>query len=255
MLRAENLRKRFGDKVVFDAFDLEVRRGETLALIGRSGAGKSVFLKLVLGLIRPDGGRILLGGIDLVSLGEKELVEVRRRIGMVFQGGALFDSMTVAENVAYGLMERGLLPRQAVRARVAECLALVDLAGTEDLLPGALSGGMRKRVAIARAIAPQPELLLYDEPTTGLDPATAGRIDALIVDLQRRLGVTSIVVTHDMECVKRVSNRITLIEGGRNAWTGETAILLRGRELPPPLRRFLSAEEEGLEWKQPDVSP
>ena len=237
MIRCEGLAKRFGDKVVLDGFDLEVRRGETMALLGRSGTGKSVLLKLLLRLLDPDRGRIWLDGVDVAGLAEAELPAVRRRMGMVFQGSALFDSLTVAENVAYGVVEHLRWPRDRVRARVAECLALVDLAGTEDLLPGALSGGMKKRVAVARAIAPGPEVLLYDEPTTGLDPATAGHVNRLIRSLEERLGVTSLVVTHDMASVLQVADRLALLEGGRNVYTGPVAL---ARAAPPPeLRRFL----------------
>jgi phospholipid/cholesterol/gamma-HCH transport system ATP-binding protein len=253
VLTIENLRKQFGMKVVYDDFDLQVQRGEVLALLGRSGVGKSVLLKLILGLLRPDRGRITFDGIVLTDLDEDRYVEVRRRVGMVFQASALFDSMTVAENVGYGLRENLRWPEDKIRARVRECLDLVDLPGVEELLPGALSGGMRKRVAIARAIAPAPQLLLYDEPTTGLDPSTARRVDALIVSLKERLGVTSLVVTHDMDSVDRVADRVTLVAAGRNAWTG--GIDQVRSDPPAALRRFLYGEEEEEQWHPPAALP
>ncbi len=232
--------KRFGDKRVLDGFSLEVRHGETMSLLGRSGAGKSVTLKLLLGLLRPDAGRILLAGEDLTRLSERELARARRRMGMVFQGSALFDSLTVADNVAYGLRERRR-PAAEIRGRVAECLRLVDLPGSEGLLPEALSGGMKKRVAIARAIAASPELILYDEPTGGLDPATAHQVTGLICALRGRLGVTSIVVTHDMDACFEVADRIALLARGRVAWLGDGA---EAREAPPPeLLQFLDLGE------------
>jgi phospholipid/cholesterol/gamma-HCH transport system ATP-binding protein len=240
--------KRFGAKVVLDDFSLEVARGETLVLLGRSGTGKSVSLKLLLGLYRPDRGTIRVGDAEIVALSERQLMTVRRHIGMVFQGGALFDSMSVEDNVAYGLYEHLHWSVERVRERVRECLEHVDLHHVERLMPSALSGGMAKRVAIARAIATAPELLLYDEPTTGLDPATTDHVNELICSLQRRLGVTSIVVTHDLPTATTVGDRVALIERGRIAWTGPVAAL-RTREPPEPLARFLGHEDEGEEWR------
>jgi phospholipid/cholesterol/gamma-HCH transport system ATP-binding protein len=208
-----------------------------------------VLLKLVLGLIRPDRGSIVFEGRDLTRLAERDLREVRRRMGMVFQGGALFDSLTVFENVAYGLTERGW-PDERIRTRVRQCLGLVDLAATERLLPEQLSGGMKKRIAIARAIAPEPELMFYDEPTTGLDPKTARAITELIRALAERLHTTALLVTHDMECVYRAADRIALLEEGRVGWTGDA----RAAEEAPsePLRRFLG---EDASWSNVEVSP
>jgi phospholipid/cholesterol/gamma-HCH transport system ATP-binding protein len=244
-----DVHKQFGPKVVLDGMTLEVRRGETLCLLGRSGTGKSVTLKLLVGLLRPDRGTVRVGGEDLAHMREAELTRMRRHIGLVFQGGALFDSMTVAENVAYGLCEHFRLPPAKVAARVRECLELVDLAHAEKLEPGALSGGMRKRVAIARAIATWPELLLYDEPTAGLDPATTNQVNQLIVSLRQRLGVTSIVVTHDMPSAFAVSDRVALLEKGRIVWSGATEV---ARDAPPePVAHFLDVEPEGEEWTSP----
>jgi phospholipid/cholesterol/gamma-HCH transport system ATP-binding protein len=248
----EGVHKRFGAKVVLDGFDLEVERSETLVLLGRSGVGKSVSLKLLLGLVRPDRGSVRFDGQELVGLSEKQMAPIRRRIGMVFQGGALFDSMTVFENVAYGLLEHLRWPAARVRARVEECLGLVDLPGVERLMPSALSGGMNKRVAIARAIATAPELLLYDEPTTGLDPATAEHVNELVRSLPRRLGVTSIIVTHDMDSAFKVADRLAVIEKGRIVWTGPAA---EAQATPPePLARFLGVEDEGGEAWRPRAS-
>jgi phospholipid/cholesterol/gamma-HCH transport system ATP-binding protein len=249
LLELAGVAKRFGRKVVLDGLDLEVRRGETLAVVGRSGVGKSVLLKLILGLARPDRGRIVIGGEDITRLGERELRPVRMRMGMVFQGGALFDSLSVFENVAYGLVEHGW-PADRIGARVRECLGWVDLGATERLLPEQLSGGMRKRIAIARAVAPEPEVMLYDEPTTGLDPQTARTITELIRALADRLQVTALVVTHDMECVYAAADRIALLEGGKVSWTGDAR---EAAEAPPePLRRFLG---EDASWSNAEILP
>jgi phospholipid/cholesterol/gamma-HCH transport system ATP-binding protein len=244
----QDVHKRFGSKVVLDGMSLEVRRGEVLALLGRSGTGKSVTLKLLIGLLRPDQGKVRVGGDDLDRMKERELARMRRHVGMVFQGGALFDSMSVADNVAYGLREHFRFSEARIAERVRECLALVDLDHAERLEPGALSGGMRKRVAIARAIATWPELLLYDEPTAGLDPSTTNQVNSLIVSLKQRLGVTSIIVTHDMPSAFAVADRMALLEKGRIVWAGATD---EARQAPPePLARFLDTEDEpqGEEW-------
>jgi phospholipid/cholesterol/gamma-HCH transport system ATP-binding protein len=243
-VRVEQVVKRFGRKVVFDGLDLEVAEGERLGVLGPSGVGKSVLLKMILGLLCPDRGRIFVGDRDVTRLSEVALREVRRRVGMVFQGAALFDSLTVFENVAYGLAERGE-PAAEIAARVRECLALVDLPRTEALLPEQLSGGMRKRVAIARAVAPRPEIVLYDEPTTGLDPQAAGKI----IELIRQVSETAVVVTHDLDCVYRTCDRIVLLEAGRAIWTGPTAAAQT--DPPEPLRRFLG---EPTPWNNVEAS-
>ncbi|HZS39632.1 MAG TPA: ATP-binding cassette domain-containing protein [Polyangia bacterium] len=211
----ERLAKSFGRKSVYRGLELEIRRGETLTVLGPSGTGKSVLLKLIIGLIKPDAGRVLVDGVDVTPLDERALRDVRRKIGMLFQGAALFDSCSVGENVAYGLNEHFRWPREKVAARVAECLEWVGLANSERLRPADLSGGMKKRVALARAIAPGPEILLYDEPTTGLDPANTRRINELIVSMNKRLGVTSVVITHDVASAFAVSNRIGLVADQR----------------------------------------
>ena len=207
--------KRFDGNVVYHGLELEVRRGETLAVVGPSGVGKSVLLKLIIGLIKPDQGTVLVEGVDIAPLSERNLHDVRRKVGMLFQGAALFDSLSVGENLAYGLREHFDWDDRRIRARVAECLDWVGLRGIEEQAPASLSGGMKKRVGLARALAPGPQVILYDEPTTGLDPANARRINELIRSLQQRLGVTSIVITHDMPSVFAVADRVGLVSEQR----------------------------------------
>ena len=214
MIQFHDLRKAFDDHVVLDGFTLEVRDGETMVIIGFSGSGKSVALKHVVGLLHPDAGDVIVDGRAVSALDRSGLTALRRDIGFVFQFAALFDSMTVADNVALGLRRRGL-PDEEQAERVAEALALVDLTGTDALLPAELSGGMRKRVGIARAIALRPRYVLYDEPTTGLDPVTAAVMDRLIVRTREHLGVTGIVVTHDMRSAYTVGDRIAMLYEGR----------------------------------------
>lgn len=212
--------KSFGDNSVLQGLDLRVERGESITIIGGSGAGKSVLLKLMIGLMKPDAGRILIEGQDIVPLRERELLKVRRNIGMVFQGSALFDSLSVGENIAFPLREHTGLSEVEIRQRVRETLALVGLDGIEGKDPAELSGGMRKRVGIARAIALVPRILLYDEPTTGLDPANVEKINELILDLKAKLAVTSVVVTHDLRSAFKISDRIALLHGGRIVASG-----------------------------------
>ena len=241
VISARGVHKRFGDKLIYDGLDLDVRRGEVLTVLGPSGRGKSVLLKLVIGLLKPEEGRILIDGTDVVPLAERELREVRRKVAMVFQGAALFDSLTVGENVAYGLREHYRWPAAEVRERVAECLEWVGLPGTERMHPSDLSGGMKKRVALARAVAPGPEVILYDEPTTGLDPSNTRRINELIRALQERLGVTSIVITHDMQSAWAVSDRVALLQRHRLDLIVDAA---EAKGAPPSeLDRFVQGEE------------
>jgi phospholipid/cholesterol/gamma-HCH transport system ATP-binding protein len=221
MIAARQLRKAFGDRVVFDGLDLEVRRGETLTVLGTSGSGKSVLLKMIVGLLEPDGGELRVDS---------------RRISMLFQSGALFDSLTVAENIAYPLRR---LRHDMIPDRVAHALERVGLPGIESLMPSELSGGMKKRVALARAIAPEPEIVLYDEPTTGLDPINTRRIDDLIRAIQSELGVTSVVVTHDLASACMVSDRIAMLDGGRIVEVSPPRELLRSAV--PAIRSFVQA--------------
>jgi phospholipid/cholesterol/gamma-HCH transport system ATP-binding protein len=210
-----DVHKGFRGHAVLRGVDLAIQRGETFTILGGSGSGKSVGLKHIIGLLQPDAGSVHVLGTDVTNLRESAWVAIRRRCGMVFQGAALFDSLSVYENVAYPLREHLDLPDERLRERVAACLAAVGLPGVEPMLPAELSGGMRKRVGVARAIALEPELILYDEPTTGLDPANARRIGALISELNRRLDVTSVVVTHDLELCFAVSDRLALLKSGR----------------------------------------
>ena len=212
MIRLEGVSKSFGDHVVFRDLNVGFRRGDTTVVLGQSGVGKSVMLKLILRLLVPDGGRIFIDETDIATLREREMIPLRSRFGMVFQGAALFDFLTVYENVAFAMREYKKWPEEQVRETVAKKLALVDMAGTEDKLPEELSGGMKKRVGLARAIAIDPEVILYDEPTAGLDPLTGDTINELILRCQKELKTTSIVVTHDMAAAYRVGDR--LLAGG-----------------------------------------
>lgn len=212
--------KRFGSTVIYEGLDLVVHKGETITIVGGSGTGKSVLLKCLLGLIAPEKGSIKAFGEEVTGLGERQMRPVRARIGMLFQGAALFDSLSVFDNVAYPLRQHGWNDPSTISARVSEVLEMVNLPGIEAKWPAELSGGMKKRVGLARAIAIEPEVLLYDEPTTGLDPTNVKRIDQLIIDLQERLGVTSIVVTHDMDSAFRVSDRLAMLYERRIVWTG-----------------------------------
>lgn len=229
-IEISNLCKAFDGNAVLRSVDLTVRAGESLTIIGGSGTGKSVLLRLVIGLMKPDDGSIRLEGIDIVPLREAALLRVRRRIGMVFQGSALFDSLSVGENVAFALREHTTLGDAEVAARVREALDLVGLGAIEGMDPADLSGGMRKRVAVARAIALPPSILLYDEPTTGLDPTNVEKITDLILDLKTKMGVTSVVVTHDMPSALKVSDRVAMLQKGRIAAVGTTEEIQRSHD-------------------------
>jgi phospholipid/cholesterol/gamma-HCH transport system ATP-binding protein len=236
--------KAFRGKPVLRGLDLAVRAGETFTILGGSGTGKSVCLKHVLGLVRPDAGTVRVFGRDVTGLSEDAWVDVRKEFGMVFQGAALFDSLTVFENVAFPLREHLDLDADALAARVGRCLEAVGLAGVEALLPAELSGGMRKRVGVARAIALEPRAILYDEPTTGLDPANARRIGVLIRRLQERLGVTSVVVTHELDLCFAVSDRVGLLKGGRIVAQGAAEAMRASSH--PDVRAFLEGvQDEG----------
>lgn len=220
IIRFQGVRKSFGPKVVYEDLSLEVQPGETLTIIGGSGVGKSVCLKLLIGLMEPDAGTIHAFGEEVTAMSDARLIQLRGRVAMLFQGAALFDSMTVEENIKYPLIEHRWGTEAEMDQRVDEVLAMVDLPGVRKLKPAALSGGMKKRVGLARAIAIQPDVILYDEPTTGLDPINVRRINGLILSLQKKLGVTSIVVTHDMDTVFTVTDRIALIYQKRCAFVG-----------------------------------
>jgi phospholipid/cholesterol/gamma-HCH transport system ATP-binding protein len=219
-IRFRGVRKAFGPKVVYDRLDLEIPRGTALTIVGGSGVGKSVMLKMLIGLLKPDAGTIQFDGHEVTEMGAEELSVLRQRIAMLFQGGALFDSLDVRDNVAYGLEEhfRYKMSKQEIDERVAWALELVGLPGVELMWPADLSGGMKKRVALARAIAVRPEVVLYDEPTTGLDPINTARVNHLITGLQKKLSITSIVVTHDMKSAFSVSDELAMVHSGRIIW-------------------------------------
>ena len=215
MIQFDNVYKAFSGKAVLSGFTLEVREGETMVIIGYSGTGKSVAIKHIVGLLEPDKGTVIVDGLEVPKLSRKELYALRARIGYVFQFSALFDSLSVADNVAMGLRKQGTMSSSEIEARVQEALELVDLPSAGDTLPSELSGGMRKRVGIARAIALRPKYLLYDEPTTGLDPVTSAVINELMLRMQKTLGVTGIVITHDMRSAYTVGTRIAMLYEGR----------------------------------------
>jgi phospholipid/cholesterol/gamma-HCH transport system ATP-binding protein len=214
------LKKAFGDKQVLNGVDLDVMEGETVVVLGASGSGKSVLLRHLNGLLRPDAGSVIVNGRELTRLSEDELAAVRLEVAMVFQLSGLFDSLTVYENIAYSLREHRRFDEERIRRRVTELLAMVELSGAEKLYPAELSGGMKKRVALARAIAIEPKAVLYDEPTTGLDPLVMHRINLLIRSLQRRLGFTSVVVTHDLRSAFMVGDRFALLDAGKIRFSG-----------------------------------
>src|SRR6516162_6444305 len=215
MIETRDLKKSFASHVVLTGVSFRIENGESVAIIGRSGGGKSVLLKHLIGLMQPDSGEVLIDGENIVAMNERQLLRVRRKFGMVFQGAALFDSMTVAENVAFAFRRDRTLTDAQIACRVAEVLEMVDLPGIESKKPSELSGGMRKRVGLARAIIYQPRIVLYDEPTTGLDPIVSDSIDKLIMRVRDQLKVTSIVVTHDMRSARRVGNHVLMLHERR----------------------------------------
>ncbi len=241
----KDIHKAFGSKRVLRGFSLEVQEGETLAVIGQSGTGKSVALKHVVGLLKPDQGEVWVDKLNLGRATQEELYEIRRRVGYVFQFAALFDSMTVGENLGLGLRRIKGMAVGDIRERVAECLRLVELEGYEDRFPAELSGGQRKRAGLARAIATKPAYLLYDEPTTGLDPVTTTVIDRLIIRTREELKVTSVLITHDMESAYRVADRIGMLYQGTIRFIGTPDEI---RACPDPVvRGFIEGKPELLE--------
>lgn len=214
MIKIENVSKYFGAKAALKNINLEIATGETLAIIGGSGSGKSTLLRLMIGLIKPSEGEIWIDDDEISKMDEKEITRVRLKMGMVFQYSALFDSMTVGDNVAFGLVEHTNLDKEKIREIVREKLKQVGLEGVEERMPNELSGGMKKRVSLARAIAFGPEIIFYDEPSSGLDPITTNRIDELIISTQKALNVTSIVVTHDMVSACKIADRIAMVYNG-----------------------------------------
>jgi phospholipid/cholesterol/gamma-HCH transport system ATP-binding protein len=243
MIRIVGLKKRFGPKVVLDGVELWVERGETRVVIGRSGEGKSILLKHIIGLMEPDEGAVVVDGIGLDWREKESLAKVRSAVGMLFQGAALFDSMNVHDNVAFALKEQGRLSGADIDRIVEENLELVNLRGVGRLMPAELSGGMKKRVGLARALAASPKVMLYDEPTTGLDPINADVINKLIRDMQRKLGVTSIIVTHDMTSAYEAGDRLSMLHQGQIIETG-TPDEIRNTS-NPIVRQFVMGLAEG----------
>ncbi len=220
IIELKDVHKSFGLKEVHRGLTLPVRKGETITVLGGSGTGKSVLLKEITGLLKPDKGEVIIEGEDIVPMDEEELIHIRKKMGMLFQGSALFDSLTVAENIAYPLRERTQHSENEIKEIVSKNLELVGLPGIEDKIPSDLSGGMKKRVGLARAMASEPKILLYDEPTTGLDPPNISRINHLIKDMQRKFGITGVVITHDVTSTFEISDRIAFLYKGKIIFVG-----------------------------------
>jgi phospholipid/cholesterol/gamma-HCH transport system ATP-binding protein len=242
IVRLVNVHKKFGDQVVLDGISIDVEPAKTLTIMGPSGCGKSVTLKHIVGLLRPDSGEVYFDGQRTDTLNEVELMPVRLQVGLVFQMGALFDSMTIEENICFPLEEHTQLSRTERRERAADALKTVDLDGVQAKLPSQLSGGQRKRVAIARALVLRPRVILYDEPTTGLDPIRSDGIDQLIIKMKETFGVTNIVVTHDLASARKVSDRIVMLFGGKVAADGTFDELSRSED--PRVRSFLEGRDD-----------
>lgn len=243
MIEIIDLHKSFGGNHVLRGVNLKVEKGESMVVIGGSGSGKSVLLKHIIGTLKPDKGSVLIDGINIADLDETELYETRKRFGMLFQMSALFDSMKVWENVAFALMRHGKLDENDAKEIAAEKLRMVGLVGVEDLMPSELSGGMKKRVGLARAIAHAPEILLYDEPTTGLDPIMADAINDLIVEMKQKLTVTSIAITHDMHSAYKIADRIAMLYQGRIIGTGTPDEIKNTTN--PIIRQFITGSAVG----------
>lgn len=243
MIEVRNLDKSFGTKPVLRGTSLTISPGESLAVIGQSGCGKSVLLKHFIGLLKPDAGEVIVEGEDIWRVSQERLYEIREKFGILFQAAALFDSMTVSENISLGLREHTSMDDGEIARRVADCLAMVGLPGTEDLKPAELSGGMKKRVGLARAIAMKPKYVLYDEPTTGLDPIAADAINDLMIRLNEQLKVTTVVVTHDIVSTYKVADRILMLHDGKVIYSGTPA---ETRETDNPIvRQFIEGRAEG----------
>jgi phospholipid/cholesterol/gamma-HCH transport system ATP-binding protein len=241
-IEVKDLKKSFGTNTILDGVSFKIEKGESVVIIGRSGGGKSVLLKHLIGLLTPDSGQVLIDGKNIVPMNERELLPVRRKFGMLFQGAALFDSMTVAENVGFAFRGDRAMPEAQVKEKVTEVLEMVDLPGTEDKKPSELSGGMRKRVGLARAIIYKPEIVLYDEPTTGLDPIVSDSIDQLIARVRDSLNVTSIVVTHDMRSARRLGQRILMLHDKKIYVAGTAEQIFESKD--PIVRRFIDGVSE-----------
>jgi phospholipid/cholesterol/gamma-HCH transport system ATP-binding protein len=243
MIEIKSVFKSFGSNQVLRGMDLTINKGETMVILGRSGCGKSVLLKLIMGLLKPDSGKILVNGDEITSLNDNQLNKLRQKFGMLFQASALFDSMTVDENVGLGLREHTKLPEEEVKKKVKDKLKMVGLSGVEQIKPAELSGGMKKRVGLARAIAMDPEYVLYDEPTTGLDPIMADVINELIVHLRNTLSITSIAVTHDIVSAYKIADRIAMLYEGKIIFIG-TPEQVKNTD-HPVVRQFIEGSAQG----------
>lgn len=243
MIKLVDLHKSFGKQKVLDGLDLYIEAGKTTVIIGQSGGGKSVLLKHIIGLLRPERGQILIDGTDITKLNDRALNEIRKKFGMLFQEAALFDSMTVGENVAFPLREHTTMKEKEIRETVADRLRSVGLTGVEEKMPSELSGGMRKRVGLARAIAMRPQIVLFDEPTTGLDPVMTEAINRLIIDTQKNLNLTCVVISHDIRSTFEIGHRIAMLYEGKIIENG-TPEELRGSQNPVTLQ-FLAGSIEG----------
>ena len=237
MIAVRSLMKKIGQQEILRGVDLKISSGETLAIIGRSGGGKSVLLKHMVGLMEPDSGEIWIQGQNIIGMNERQLGAIRKKVGILFQGGALFDSMTVEDNIAFPLREAGERDRKVLRSKVSEMLEVMEMEGQEDKMPESLSGGMKKRVGLARAIIRRPSCVLYDEPTAGLDPVVADSINRLIRRLQQRFGMTSVVVTHDMKSAFDVADRIAYLHEGQIYFNGTASQLQKSSD--PLIQDFL----------------
>jgi phospholipid/cholesterol/gamma-HCH transport system ATP-binding protein len=243
MIQIEDLHISFGPKKVIEGINLSVKKGESLVVLGGSGTGKSVLMKAILGLIKPTKGRVLIEGRDINKISVRQLNKIRLNIGMMFQEGALFDSLNVFDNIAFGITQHKMLPEKEIPGRVDECLQMVGLPGIEHLQPSELSGGMRKRVALARAIAYFPDLIAYDEPTSGLDPIMAGVITKLIHRLNTKLKVTSLTITHDLKCGYIIADRIAFLGNGVIIEEGTPDELFSSKN--PYVKQFVTGSDEG----------
>jgi len=243
MIEIINLCKSFGTHKVLDNLNLTIKKGETTVVIGRSGCGKSVLLKHIIGLLKPDSGQVFIEGKDIAKMNAREINNVRSKFGMLFQGAALFDSLSVWENVGFSMLEHTDKSKDEIMERVRECLALVGLEGVEELKPAELSGGMKKRVGLARAISMEPEIILYDEPTTGVDPIMGDAINTLIMELHDKLKVTSVAVTHDMISAYKIADKIAMLYGGKIIAVGSPDEIKNSKD--PVVKQFVHGEAEG----------
>ena len=253
MIKIIDLHKKFGKTEVLTGVNLTINKGEITAIIGRSGSGKTVLVKHIVGLLKPDKGHIFIDGDDITQVNERTLKKIRHRFGMLFQEAALFDSMTVAENVAFPLREHTKLSEREIKKIVREKLALVGLEGVENKMPSELSGGMKKRVGLARAIALEPEIIIYDEPTTGLDPVSSASIYELILNMEKQLKITSIIISHDVPTIFAIANKIAILSHGKIIAYDTSEKVIKSEH--PEIKKFLTAQMEKFRSKLLEILP